>query len=92
MRRNYLTEWLLAFLQNVPAIHLAVTSILSPSICAPINLMEDQSTAAIIWQPQNEVTDLSFAPPGEEIINSMLPDQVLLLSRLVKTKQDLGPK
>lgn len=40
---------------------------MAAGICGVLNLMMDKATAATIWQPRTEVTELIFAAPDEKI-------------------------
>lgn len=73
-------------------IHLAATRTTVAEICASLNLMVYQATAASIRLPRTEVTDLSLAAPDEEISNSTTTNQESLLSRPVKTKLGFAPR
>lgn len=54
--------------------------------------MEDQVTAKPSRQPQTEVADPNFAAPDEKNYNSTLTNQVLLVSRPVRTKLFSAPR
>lgn len=53
--------------------------------------MADQATAASIWQPRTEVTNLSFVASDEKISTSILSTQELFLWQHIKTEHGLAP-
>lgn len=56
-----------------------------------LDFIVNKATAALIRQPQTEVTDLSFVAQNEAITDSTPTNQELLKSRSVKSKTNSAP-